>query len=136
MNLLLQRDQLSPATTGRLQIDGAYECDTLELPWADNKTGISCIPPGTYTLAWEMSPRLKRFTLRLKGVPGRWGILIHPANEVKELKGCIALGMRYGNRIKDGTSRPAVEAVETKVCAALEIGDVVQIEIKNPEIPC
>jgi hypothetical protein len=133
MLLTLQRSTLSPATLGQLSIDGLPECDTLELPWEGNRTGISCIPPGRYRLAWEVSPRLGRSTLRVKAVPDRFGILIHPANRPDQLKGCIALGKRLTpENIRD--SRKAVEAVEAKVKAALARGEEAWIEISNPVI--
>jgi hypothetical protein len=130
MKLLILREPYPYATPGRLSVDGVIECDTLELPWLDNQNQISCIPPGVYGLAWEPSPRLKRNTLRVKGVPGRWGILIHPANHVAELKGCIALGKRFAvDEVME--SKPAIEAVEAKVRAALDWGEVVTLEIRN-----
>lgn len=132
MTLLLRREAIFPATPGRLFIDGTPECDTLELPWHDNQSGVSCVPPGTYSLVWERSPRLKRHTLRLQGVPDRSGILIHPANHTYELRGCIALGKRLAvdSLIE---SRAAVERVEGKVRAALERGEVVTLDIRNPD---
>lgn len=131
MRLTIQRESLHPSTHGSLSIDGAPECDSLELPWLDNHAQISCIPAGTYRLMWEGSPRLKRETLRLKEVPGRWGILIHPANHLSELRGCLALGKRLAvDSLME--SKAAVVAVETKVRAALARGEVVTLEIRNP----
>lgn len=54
------------------------------------------IPAGVYQSNWEPSPRLNRETYRLVAVPGRSGILIHPANFAEELLGCIALGWQRG----------------------------------------
>jgi len=34
-----------------------FRCHTLELPWKDNRRGISCIPDGLYDMALTMSPR-------------------------------------------------------------------------------
>lgn len=133
MRLTIQRDSTSPAAPGRLSIDGVPECDSLELPWKDNKSQVSCVPAGTYRLAWEGSPRLKRPTLRLKEVPGRWGILIHPANHTWELRGCLALGKRLAvdSLIE---SKAAVEKVENKVRAALSRGELVILDIRNPVV--
>lgn len=107
---------------------GIMECDgftyaTLELPWRDNQQEISCIPPGTYRCTWEMSPSRGHETYRLVNVPGRSGVLIHPANwggdEAKgfkaQIKGCIALGISQS--VLDGqkaviSSRAAVEKFE------------------------
>jgi hypothetical protein len=133
MILLLQRDGLSPVTTGTLSINGVQECHTLELPWRNNRRGVSCIPAGVYLLSWTESPTFKRHTLRLEDVTDRDGILIHPANEVKELRGCIACGIRSSiNPEYLGYSRRAVEKVEAKALAAWKQGETVVINVRNP----
>lgn len=72
------------------------------------------IPAGTYQVNWEPSPRFGRETYRLVSVPGRSGILIHPANFQHELDGCIALGKaRAGLAIVQ--SRTAVEEFEKQL---------------------
>ena len=63
---------------------------SIELPWKENQTGVSCIPEGRYELVKRWSPKFLRH-LQVMNVPGREYILIHPANEaLQELKGCIA----------------------------------------------
>lgn len=64
---------------------------TLELPWRDNKTGISSIPQGTYTCRRVKSPKFG-WTFEITNVPGRKHVLFHPANWVKQLRGCVAVG--------------------------------------------
>lgn len=72
------------------------------------------IPLGTYQVNWEPSPRLGRETYRLVSVPGRSGILIHPANFQHELEGCIALGKaRAGLALAQ--SREAVQQFEDQL---------------------
>lgn len=72
-----------------------YICDTLELPWFDNKPFKSCIPEGKYSLIYRKSTsfHVKEGYL-LENVPGRSGILVHTANSAEELKGCIAVGVK------------------------------------------
>ena len=133
MILLLQREEIDICSIGTLSIDGARECHSLELPWKENRTGVSCIPAGVYSLDWVLSPRLKRHTLRLPEVPGRSGILIHPANEVAELLGCIALGTRSATQPERLVeSRRAVKRVEAKALEAWARGDTVVIDVRNP----
>lgn len=133
MILLIQRDGLSPCTTGTLFIDGERECHSLELPWRNNRRGVSCIPPGVYVLSWTESPTFKRHTLRLEDVPDRDGILCHPANEIKELRGCIAFGIRSSiNPEYLGESRRTVKRVEEKALAAWGRGETVVIDVRNP----
>jgi hypothetical protein len=72
-----------------------YSCKTLELGWKNNEKNISCIPPGTYDIVLEYSPKFDRDLWELKDVPGRTEIKIHPANFYDQLHGCIALGDRF-----------------------------------------
>lgn len=83
------------ATFGELELEGSpFKCHTIELPWRDNKTNISCIPAGTYRAVRKFSNRFNRVLWFLE-VPSRTGIMIHPANVASELRGCIALGKEY-----------------------------------------
>lgn len=102
--LTLQRTESGDeGTFGFMSVNG-LNYQTLELPDRDNQPGISCIPAGEYQCNWEPSPRLGRHTYRLVGVPGRSGVLFHPANFAGditkgykcELNGCIALGLAQG----------------------------------------
>ena len=68
-----------------------FECDSIELPWLDNKNDISCIPAKTYTVVKRWSKKYKHH-LHITNVEGRTWILIHPANKVNQLQGCIATG--------------------------------------------
>jgi hypothetical protein len=62
--------------------------------------------------------------IRLKGVPGRSNILIHPANYVSQLRGCIAIGLDgadiNGDGLIDVTS--SKKAVKKLVAALPETG--------------
>lgn len=80
---------------GRLRFRG-MDLATLEKPWRDNATSVSCIPAGLYRFTLEPSPRFGRPLYRAVNVPGRSAILIHPANLERELEGCIALGVAEG----------------------------------------
>ena len=64
---------------------------TLELPWRDNKPGISCIPEGSYNLKQDHLS-VTTPTYRVTHVPGRSGIRFDIANRLTELQGCIAVG--------------------------------------------
>lgn len=75
-----------------------------ELPWRENAPNISCIPPGDYPCVPYQSKRFGH-VFAVQNVPGRFGILIHPANLVgardvpgfeSELEGCIAPGRTRG----------------------------------------
>lgn len=92
--------------TGELE----FVCKTLELPWRDNKVGESCIPEGFYDVVPRTSKKYKDH-LHVLDVEGRSLILIHPANFVgsknprtgrSDLKGCIAVGSKFGDINSDG----------------------------------
>lgn len=96
-------------TTGILFNDKVYVADTLECPWKDNTPNISCIPEGEYSLSYRDDPSFhvkKCYTV--DPVEGRFGILIHAANSVGELKGCIAVGTKTNrslNRSEEALDR-------------------------------
>jgi hypothetical protein len=117
MKLLLRRERQQPdanCTLGLLFLGELSLC-SLERPWIPSPVckggtkGVSCVPVGTYKLVrhnsdahpmtWALvnedldvahfqSPSDKRVL--------RTAVLIHPANWVFELRGCIAPGTRAG----------------------------------------
>jgi hypothetical protein len=76
-----------------------FGCDTLELPWRDNRRNESCIPATNYRCFWHESPS-KGWCFKLVGVTDRSHILIHRGNWagdkskgfVSNSDGCILLG--------------------------------------------
>ena len=82
-------------TIGTLTLDDAILCHTLELPWADNRRDVSCIPAGTYDGRRVQSPRFGP-TIQICDVPGRSHILFHAGNTVSDTQGCILTGRRVG----------------------------------------
>ena len=78
-------------------IEGSPQFLTLELPWKDNETNISCIPEGEYICKrvkdrTTMGGMKIAETFEVKDVTNRSGILFHVANSVKDLRGCIGIG--------------------------------------------
>lgn len=105
MKLTLKRIALRPTyTIGKLYIDDAYFCDTLEDTVRDiNKSGKfdngeqkikgkTAIPYGTYEIKWTYSPRFKKYTPQLMNVPSFEGIRIHAGNTSADTEGCLILG--------------------------------------------
>ncbi len=97
--------------------DGVF-CNTLELPWRDNRPSRSCIPCGEYDVQIRQSPKFGRI-YHVQNVPERTFILIHSGNLAGDVEkgyrshveGCILLG-RYFGKLKGQQavlcSRPAV----------------------------
>jgi len=86
----LQRWYRDGWTEGMILIKGVVVCRSIELGWANNERNVSCVPEGVYPMSIIQHPKHGE-CLRVDGVKGRSGILIHVANDAqKELRGCIA----------------------------------------------
>lgn len=121
--IILERLETSDqGTFGKIRI-GNETFYTLELPWRDNSSNVSCIPCGLYECRFTMSNRFKRKMYLVDGVNKRSGIRIHSANYAGDkslgykchLNGCIALGEKIGTM--DGQkaillSTPAIRKFE------------------------
>lgn len=89
-------------TFGELRLPNGYACSTVELPWRDNKKGLSCIPQGAYTFRTVLSPKHGAcYQMDADDeAPNRDHIQIHAANWAGdatkgyrcELLGCISPG--------------------------------------------
>jgi hypothetical protein len=109
MEFILYRNYFDEGVNGTLFYNGKFICNTIELPWKNNKTGISCIPEGTYDLKLRYSEHLGEH-LQLSEVPGRKWILIHTANDAKrELRGCIAPVSKLNGKGKGSNSKRAMD---------------------------
>lgn len=131
MKLELLRTYYPEGVNGVLLIDGVKTCNTIELPWKENQSKISCIPEGTYELSKRYSQRFK-WHLLLNKVPDRNFILIHAFNDaLKESKGCIApVSVLTGNG-KGIRSRVALQLLLSIVYPELEQGQSIFITIKK-----
>lgn len=78
-------------TIGRATLSN-YSWWTIERPWLDNRSNVSCIPVGEYEMVRVNSPRFGPDTWEVADVPGRTHILIHTANWAKDIEGCIGFG--------------------------------------------
>ena len=89
-----------------------FDFKTLELPWKDNRRGVSCIPEGTYESVKE-GPTVHRpyIYFRLPNVPGRSGILWHPGTYTSHIKGCTLPGDRLKHINEDGV----LDVANTKI---------------------
>lgn len=105
IKVLLQRFSQESVTFGKLHIEGLQHPDiyTIELPWQNNKVGVSCIPQGLYNCE-PHNTKSYPDTWRILCVPGRTGILLHVGNYASDgilpsgkpfksnTKGCILPG--------------------------------------------
>ena len=132
-------------TIGRLSVDGVILCDTMEDPvrlLVDNNCdgdyddagegkikGRTAIPAGKYRVVLRHSPRFKRITPHITGVPGFKYILIHAGNTAADTVGCILPGL---NNIKGRVlmSRHYEYKITAIITDAVEAGKDVYISIQ------
>jgi hypothetical protein len=131
MKLELIRTYYPNGTNGQLLLNGDKVCSTIELPWKNNASQISCIPEGEYELRKRYSTKFG-WHLLVMNVPGRQYILIHPANDaIKELKGCIAPVSFLTGEGKGSESRKALKTLREKVYPVLEKNEKVFLIIQT-----
>jgi uncharacterized protein DUF5675 len=98
LSFTLPRLESAPnATYGRIEdATGHVVCVTLEPPDCGNKSGVSCIPAGTYIAIRYKSPKRGYDVWLLQHVDGRTMIEMHIGNTPADTDGCILLGTAFG----------------------------------------
>jgi hypothetical protein len=131
MELLITRTYFPDGTNGKLECEGKFICNTIELPWKNNETKVSCIPEGKYFIKRRFSRKFG-WHLEIVGVEHRSFILFHPANNaLKELNGCIAPVTKISGAGLGLQSRKAFTKLKTIVYEALDEKQRVLIIIKS-----
>ena len=132
---LLTRTYLSPlanlATIGILSEDvwlaGYSHLDRpfiiIEPLWHQNQENASCVPEGTYNLAWRTFPQHGR-RLWVRDTSPRTDILFHAGNFQKDTHGCLLPNLRFGianNQPRGYESQKALALIEATVAPEEEI---------------
>lgn len=131
IRLALTRTYYAEGVNGQLVHEGKLICETIELPWRNNKRSVSCIPEGQYRIIKRMHPQHGE-QLQVINVPNREGILIHPANfAIRELQGCIAPVSKSTSPGKGNYSRVAMERLQNLIYPVLDAGEQVFLVIKS-----
>lgn len=86
---------------------------TVERPWINNEPFISCFPPGLYICKVRYSEKHGHHW-EITNIVGRTLCLIHIANFMTDLQGCVGVGLSHADIDKDGnldvvSSRKAME---------------------------
>lgn len=131
MVVVLSRTYFPNGTNGKLESDGKFICYTIELPWKENETKVSCIPEGEYVIRKRYS-RKYNWHLEVVDAPSRKGILLHPANNAQsELKGCIAPVSKLSGAGLGLMSRKAFVRLKRLVNKALDNREKVTLIIQS-----
>lgn len=122
MKVVVVRDTFTEnSTIGKMLIDGAFFCYTLEDTIRDTKiAGETAIPYGTYKVIVNMSNRFKRLMPLLLNVPNFEGVRIHNGNTKEHTHGCILVG---ATKSKDfiGDSKVTFNKLMTKLNGVKDI---------------
>jgi hypothetical protein len=96
-------------TTGKLYVNGIYECYTLEdaVRNGTKVIGKTAIPIGTYKLIIDASTRFKQDMPHILDVPDFTGVRIHAGNTSADTDGCILLGSTWAGKDFIGNSKIA-----------------------------
>lgn len=101
---LIRLDEGIEQTLGHFTLyDGlekVFECVTLELPYEENLTDISCVNKGVYEVTHRYSEKYKNHLI-LNDVPNRRYILIHYGNYNTDTEGCVLVGSRFAQINQD-----------------------------------
>ncbi|WP_309608768.1 DUF5675 family protein [Flavobacterium sp.] len=131
MVLILSRTYFPDGTNGKLECEGKLICLTIELPWKNNETKVSCIPEGKYFIKKRYSKKFQ-WHLEVMDVKNRSLILFHPANNVlQELNGCIAPVTKFSGPGLGLKSRNAFNKLKNLVFKGLDLNEEVSIIIKS-----
>ena len=130
MKLILTRTYFPEGTNGKLECEGKFICNTIELPWKNNETKVSCIPEGNYFIRKRYSTKFD-WHLEVENVTNRILILFHPANNaLLELKGCIAPVTKLSGPGLGMKSRKAFGKLKDLVYAALDSRESVELIVQ------
>lgn len=131
MVLLLSRTYFPDGTNGILECEGKLICKTIELPWKNNETKVSCIPEGKYFIRKRYSKKFQ-WHVEVLGVKNRSLMLFHPANNaLRELKGCIAPVTKLSGPGLGLMSRKAFSKLKNLVNPILDKNESVELIIKS-----
>jgi hypothetical protein len=131
MVLELSRTYFPDGTNGKLECEGKLICLTIELPYKNNETKVSCIPEGKYFIRRRYSKKFQ-WHLEVLDVKNRSLILFHPANNaLQELNGCIAPVTKFSGPGLGLQSRNAFAKLKNLVFKVLDQKQEVSIIIKS-----
>jgi Family of unknown function (DUF5675) len=131
MVLELSRTYFPDGTNGKLECEGKLICYTIELPWKNNETKVSCIPEGKFLIKKRYSKKFQ-WHFEVLDVKNRNLILFHPANNaLLELNGCIAPVTKLSGPGLGLMSRKAFAKLKDLVYKALDRKENVELIVES-----
>ena len=131
MVISITRTYFPEGTNGKLECEGKLICNTIELPWKNNETKVSCIPEGKYFIKKRYSNKFQ-WHLEVENVQNRSLILFHPANNaLLELKGCIAPVTKLSGPGLGLMSRKAFTKLKEIVYKVLDSKESIELIVKS-----
>ncbi len=131
MVIWLTRTYFPEGTNGKLECEGKFICNTIELPWKNNETKVSCIPEGKYFIKKRYSKK-NQWHLEIINVKNRSLILFHPANNaLQELNGCIAPVTKLSGPGLGLMSRKAFTKLKSLVYKTLSNNESIELIVKS-----
>jgi hypothetical protein len=138
MDTLIMRDfRTNIVSLGTMTFDNPSigKLRTIERPWKDNQQIISCIPTGIWVCERDMyyggdgvGGKQDYECFEIRDVPDREEIKLHIANYVRQVVGCIGIGLTRDKKI------PAVwnSSIAFKKFMEIQEGcDKFTLEIRN-----
>lgn len=124
--------------------DAVLVLKTLELPWKENQTDISCIPAGEYELKRRTSGQFAgranarwghHWGVQIAGVEGRVNVLIHWGNYLRNTQGCVLTGLVAAQKGGEHVVWQSVAAYRKLYRALLDLGgpDETRLIVKDAE---
>lgn len=90
-NIRIKRAYYDDCTIGRLWC-GDFQCFTLELPFLDNASSVSCIYPAEAYGGFKHTSTRNGEVIGIYSVLDRSHIQIHSGNYTSQIRGCILVG--------------------------------------------
>jgi len=136
MNLKLTRKiYTDKSTIGELEVDGTFECYTLEDVVRTFKVwGKTAIPAGKYLLALTYSPHFDKTMIEIQGVRSFTGIRIHTGNADTDTEGCVLVGRVKGVDWISNSTAAYIDLWE-KIIGAFSIHEKIEITITDTQPP-
>lgn len=112
--------------------DKGFQCYTVEKPWKEDRTDVSCIAPGRYRVTWRWSDKHQCNLYHVED-PSRPGAEIHGANVQEQLEGCVGPGAAVAPFAKDSIA-PGIPSIDCQgVTESRETLALLEKDMRDPD---